>query len=162
MYTQQHCILTHCQTGYSKAVSNNEIWIEFRVGGGRWMSPMLEVFISHGDMAVGTWYLSDDSLPGSLLTSLMLCDTKSSVTIMGLYTIQPHILHVGDVAIILFCVPFILVFQPPVSFYRPSFHPLWWNILVCNNSSCRLATSCGHGIKMFSTFWYRGLNMKTG
>lgn len=53
------------------------------------MSPMLEVFISHGDMAVGTWYLSDDSLPGSLLTSLMLFDTRSSVTIMGLYTRHP-------------------------------------------------------------------------
>lgn len=42
--------------------------------------------LSHGDMADDIWYLSDDSLPGSLLTLLMPFDTRKSVTITGLYT----------------------------------------------------------------------------
>lgn len=60
--------MTLCQTGSSKAVFNNEVWVEFS---GRAMSPALEV-LSHEDIAEGIWYLSDvNSPPGSLLTSLM-------------------------------------------------------------------------------------------
>lgn len=49
VYTQRRCSLTHCQTSSGKAVSNNEIWIEF---GGRLMSPVSGVFIP-----VVTWLM---------------------------------------------------------------------------------------------------------
>ncbi len=65
VYTDQHCTMTLCQTGSSKAVFHIEIWTEFSE---RPMSPVLEV-LSHEDTAEGIWYLFDvNSAPRSLLT----------------------------------------------------------------------------------------------
>lgn len=67
--------------------------------------------LSHGDMADDIWYLSDDSLPGSLLTLLTLFDTRKSVAI------TLYILYIIYVVIVLFYVPFsCLLFNPQCHF----------------------------------------------